>query len=207
MGRRGSRACSTWPGNPRAKMQGVRDGFVELEPSGHGRHGRRSRGRAPGLGTVHPVALAVAESLTADALAQAFTVYRSMRGSVAEAPPAGPPPDLSSTSKTTLVLFPRRKFQRSLERHCGAFSLKIVWRFISHIYLYMSSSVSGIHDHDVHSRRSLGFGRAGCCCACCTAPVRTVPEWFSVSESLMVLASGLFNDRLEHGHGDEHGTS
>ncbi len=73
-------------GNPRAKMQGVRDGFVKLFCR-------------PGTGTVvggvvvgpraseliHPVALAVAESLTADQLAQTFTVYPSMSGSIAEA--------------------------------------------------------------------------------------------------------------------------
>ncbi|TIC86825.1 NAD(P)H-quinone dehydrogenase [Nocardioides sp. GY 10113] len=73
-------------GNPRAKMQGVSDGFVKLFCR-------------PGIGIVvggvvvgpraseliHPVALAVAESLTADQLAQAFTVYPSMSGSVAEA--------------------------------------------------------------------------------------------------------------------------
>jgi dihydrolipoamide dehydrogenase len=73
-------------GNPRAKMQGVRDGFVKLFIR-------------PGTGTVvggvvvgpraseliHPVSIAVAESLTADQLAQAFTVYPSMSGSIAEA--------------------------------------------------------------------------------------------------------------------------
>jgi len=73
-------------GNARAKMQGVRDGFVKLFCR-------------PGTGTIvggvvvgpraseliHPVAVAVAESLTADQLAQAFTVYPSMSGSVAEA--------------------------------------------------------------------------------------------------------------------------
>lgn len=73
-------------GNPRAKMQGVRDGFVKLFCR-------------PGTGTIiggvvvgpraseliHPVAVAVAESLTADQLAQTFTVYPSMSGSIAEA--------------------------------------------------------------------------------------------------------------------------
>ena len=34
---------------------------------------------------IHPVAIAVAERLTADQLAHAFTVYPSMSGSVAEA--------------------------------------------------------------------------------------------------------------------------
>ncbi len=73
-------------GNARAKMQGVHDGFVKLFCR-------------PGTGTVvggvvvgpraseliHPVSIAVAESLTADQLAQAFTVYPSMSGSIAEA--------------------------------------------------------------------------------------------------------------------------
>jgi dihydrolipoamide dehydrogenase len=73
-------------GNARAKMQGVRDGFVKLFAR-------------PGTGTVvggvvvgpraseliHPVALAVAQNLTADQVAAAFTVYPSMSGSVAEA--------------------------------------------------------------------------------------------------------------------------
>jgi NAD(P)H dehydrogenase (quinone) len=73
-------------GNARAKMQGVHDGFVKLFCR-------------PGTGIVvggvvvgphaseliHPVSLAVAESLTADQLAQAFTVYPSISGSIAEA--------------------------------------------------------------------------------------------------------------------------
>ncbi len=72
--------------NARAKMQGVRDGFVKVVAS-------------PGSGTVvggvvvapraselvHPVTLAVTQRLTVDDLAQAFTVYPSMSGSVAEA--------------------------------------------------------------------------------------------------------------------------
>ncbi|MGA8211102.1 MAG: NAD(P)H-quinone dehydrogenase [Nocardioidaceae bacterium] len=73
-------------GNARAKMQGVRDGFVKLFAR-------------PGTGVVvggvvvgpkaseliHPVAIAVSMSMTADQLAHAFTVYPSMSGSVAEA--------------------------------------------------------------------------------------------------------------------------
>ena len=73
-------------GNPRAKMQGVHDGFVKLLCR-------------PGTGTIvggvvvgpraseliHAVSVAVAESLTADQLAQAFTVYPSNSGSIAEA--------------------------------------------------------------------------------------------------------------------------
>jgi NAD(P)H dehydrogenase (quinone) len=73
-------------GNPRAKMQGVRDGFVKLlcrPGTGIIVGGVVVAPRASEL--IHPVALAVAESLTADQLAQAFTVYPSMSGSVAEA--------------------------------------------------------------------------------------------------------------------------
>ncbi|MFC7495076.1 MULTISPECIES: NAD(P)H-quinone dehydrogenase [unclassified Nocardioides] len=73
-------------GNPRAKMQGVRDGFVKLlcRPGTGGIVGGVVVGpRASEL--IHPVSIAVAESLTADQLAQAFTVYPSMSGSLAEA--------------------------------------------------------------------------------------------------------------------------
>jgi len=73
-------------GNARAKMQGVHDGFVKLfcrPGTGIVVGGVVVAPRASEL--IHPVALAVAESLTADQLAQAFTVYPSMSGSVAEA--------------------------------------------------------------------------------------------------------------------------
>ena len=73
-------------GNPRAKMQGVRDGFVKLfarPGTGIIVGGVVVAPRASEL--IHPVALAVAENLTADQVAQAFTVYPSMSGSVAEA--------------------------------------------------------------------------------------------------------------------------
>ncbi|CAN5358246.1 NAD(P)H-quinone dehydrogenase [soil metagenome] len=73
-------------GNPRAKMQGVRDGFVKLfcrPGTGIVVGGVIVGPRASEL--IHPVSIAVAESLTADQLAQAFTVYPSMSGSVAEA--------------------------------------------------------------------------------------------------------------------------
>ncbi len=72
--------------NARAKMQGVHDGFVKLFCR-------------PGTGTIvggvvvapraseliHAIAIAVSQNLTADQLAQTFTVYPSMSGSVAEA--------------------------------------------------------------------------------------------------------------------------
>jgi pyruvate/2-oxoglutarate dehydrogenase complex dihydrolipoamide dehydrogenase (E3) component len=73
-------------GNPRAKMQGIRDGFVKLfarTGTGIVMGGVVVGPRASEL--IHPVAIAVAERLTADQLAQAFTVYPSISGSVAEA--------------------------------------------------------------------------------------------------------------------------
>jgi dihydrolipoamide dehydrogenase len=73
-------------GNPRAKMQGVRDGFVKLfcrPGTGIVVGGVVVGPRASEL--IHPVSIAVAESLTTDQLAQAFTVYPSMSGSIAEA--------------------------------------------------------------------------------------------------------------------------
>jgi NAD(P)H dehydrogenase (quinone) len=73
-------------GNPRAKMQGVRDGFVKLlcrPGTGIVVGGVVVGPRASEL--IHPVSIAVAESLTADQLAHAFTVYPSNSGSIAEA--------------------------------------------------------------------------------------------------------------------------
>lgn len=73
-------------GNARAKMQGVHDGFVKLfcrPGTGIVIGGVVVGPRASEL--IHSVSIAVAETLTADQLAQAFTVYPSMSGSVAEA--------------------------------------------------------------------------------------------------------------------------
>jgi dihydrolipoamide dehydrogenase len=73
-------------GNARAKMQGVHDGFVKLfcrPGTGIVVGGVVVGPRASEL--IHPVSIAVAESLTADQLAHAFTVYPSMSGSIAEA--------------------------------------------------------------------------------------------------------------------------
>ncbi|MFD2082141.1 dihydrolipoamide dehydrogenase [Actinopolymorpha cephalotaxi] len=72
--------------NPRAKMQGIHDGFIKLMCR-------------PGTGIVvggvvvaphaseliHPVSMAVSCRLTVDQLAHAFTVYPSLSGSIAEA--------------------------------------------------------------------------------------------------------------------------
>jgi pyruvate/2-oxoglutarate dehydrogenase complex dihydrolipoamide dehydrogenase (E3) component len=73
-------------GNSRAKMQGVHDGFVKLfcrPGTGIVVGGVVVAPRASEL--IHPIAVAVESKLTVDDLAQAFTVYPSMSGSVAEA--------------------------------------------------------------------------------------------------------------------------
>nr|MBA2767623.1 NAD(P)H-quinone dehydrogenase [Sporichthyaceae bacterium] len=72
--------------NARAKMQGVRDGFVKLfarTGSGTVVGGVVVAPRASEL--IYPVALAVDGRLTVDQLAHSFTVYPSLSGSVAEA--------------------------------------------------------------------------------------------------------------------------
>lgn len=71
--------------NPRAKMQGVHDGFVKL-------YARQGMGaliggvvvgpRASEL--IHTISVAVSASLTVDQVADAFTVYPSMSGTVGE---------------------------------------------------------------------------------------------------------------------------
>ena len=72
--------------NARAKMQGVRDGFVKLfclPNTGIVVGGVVVAPRASEL--IHPIAIAVGERLTVDQLAHAFTVYPSVSGSIAEA--------------------------------------------------------------------------------------------------------------------------
>ena len=71
--------------NPRAKMLGMRDGFVKL--FAHATTGIVLGGTvvAPRAGElIFPVTLAVAQRLTADDVAHAFTVYPSLSGSIAE---------------------------------------------------------------------------------------------------------------------------
>ncbi|MGI8767843.1 MAG: NAD(P)H-quinone dehydrogenase [Propionibacteriaceae bacterium] len=73
-------------GNPRAKMQGIRDGFVKLfclPTTGIVVGGVVVAPRASEL--IHPIALAVSGRLTVDQVAHAFTVYPSLSGSFAEA--------------------------------------------------------------------------------------------------------------------------
>jgi len=73
-------------GNPRAKMQGIKDGFVKLfclPTTGIVVGGVVVSPRASEL--IDPVSLAVSGRLTVDDLASAFTVYPSLSGSIAEA--------------------------------------------------------------------------------------------------------------------------
>lgn len=73
-------------GNARAKMQGVRDGFVKLfcrPGTGIVVGGVVVGPRASEL--IHPVSVAVEGRLTVDQLAHAFSVYPSISGSIAEA--------------------------------------------------------------------------------------------------------------------------
>ncbi|WP_433166319.1 NAD(P)H-quinone dehydrogenase [Kribbella sp. CA-247076] len=72
--------------NARAKMQGVQDGFVKLfclPSTGIIVGGVVVAPRASEL--IHPISLAVGARLTVDQMAQSFTVYPSVSGSIAEA--------------------------------------------------------------------------------------------------------------------------
>jgi len=72
--------------NARAKMQGLSDGFIKLfclPTTGIVVGGVVVAPSASEL--IHPIALAVSAKLTVDQLAQAFTVYPSLSGSIAEA--------------------------------------------------------------------------------------------------------------------------
>ncbi len=71
--------------NPRAKMQGIRDGFVKLicrPGTGIVVGGVVVAPKASEL--IHPISIAVDNSLTVEQIANAFTVYPSLSGSVAE---------------------------------------------------------------------------------------------------------------------------
>jgi len=72
--------------NPRAKMQGVHDGFVKLFCGARSQEvlgGVVVAPRASEL--IFPVTLAVAQRLTVDDVASALTIYPSLSGSIAEA--------------------------------------------------------------------------------------------------------------------------
>ncbi|GAA2074334.1 NAD(P)H-quinone dehydrogenase [Streptomyces albiaxialis] len=71
--------------NPRAKMQGIRDGFVKLfcrPGTGIVVGGVVVAPRASEL--IHPISIAVDNNLTVEQIANAFTVYPSLTGSIAE---------------------------------------------------------------------------------------------------------------------------
>ncbi|WP_262699025.1 MULTISPECIES: NAD(P)H-quinone dehydrogenase [Streptomyces] len=71
--------------NPRAKMQGIRDGFVKIfcrPGTGIVVGGVVVAPRASEL--IHPISLAVDNNLTVEQIAKAFTVYPSLSGSIAE---------------------------------------------------------------------------------------------------------------------------
>ncbi|MGN6743032.1 MAG: NAD(P)H-quinone dehydrogenase, partial [Amnibacterium sp.] len=72
--------------NPRAKMQGLKDGFVKLfarTGSGTVIGGVIAAPRASEL--ILPIALAVEHRLTVDQLARAFSVYPSLSGAITDA--------------------------------------------------------------------------------------------------------------------------
>ena len=71
--------------NPRAKMQGIRDGFVKIfcrPGTGIVVGGVVVAPRASEL--IHPVSIAVDNNMTVEQIANAFTVYPSLSGSIAE---------------------------------------------------------------------------------------------------------------------------
>ncbi|MEU5112491.1 NAD(P)H-quinone dehydrogenase [Streptomyces longwoodensis] len=71
--------------NPRAKMQGIRDGFVKIfcrPGTGIVVGGVVVAPRASEL--IHPISIAVDNNLTVEQIANAFTVYPSLSGSIAE---------------------------------------------------------------------------------------------------------------------------
>jgi dihydrolipoamide dehydrogenase len=73
-------------GNARAKMMGIREGFVKLfsrTESGTVVGGVIVAPRASEL--IYPITLAVQHRLTVDEVAGAFTVYPSLTGTIAEA--------------------------------------------------------------------------------------------------------------------------
>ena len=71
--------------NPRAKMMNVEDGFVKIfsrRGSGHVVGGVIVAPRASDL--IYPLSLAVSQKLHVDDLAETFTIYPSLSGTVAE---------------------------------------------------------------------------------------------------------------------------
>jgi NAD(P)H dehydrogenase (quinone) len=71
--------------NPRAKMQGIKDGFVKIfcrPGTGIVVGGVVVAPRASEL--IHPISIAVDNNLTVEQIAKTFTVYPSLSGSIAE---------------------------------------------------------------------------------------------------------------------------
>ncbi|WP_316932720.1 NAD(P)H-quinone dehydrogenase [Flaviflexus equikiangi] len=72
--------------NPRAKMQGMTEGFVKLIADSANRVIIGGVVVAPGASEfILPIALAVSSRMTADEMASVFTVYPSLSGSITEA--------------------------------------------------------------------------------------------------------------------------
>lgn len=72
--------------NPRAKMRGVRDGFIKIFAMPSSRIVLGGVVVAPGASEyIFPIALAVSSRLTVDQMAGVFTIYPSISGSITEA--------------------------------------------------------------------------------------------------------------------------
>lgn len=72
--------------NPRAKMQGVKEGFIKLFASHPSRTVIGGVIVAPGASEyIFPISVAVTNRLTVDQLSSVFTIYPSLSGSVTEA--------------------------------------------------------------------------------------------------------------------------
>lgn len=72
--------------NPRAKIDGLRDGFVKVLARSGSQIVEGAVVVAPGASElIFPLALAVQQRLTVDQVASTITVYPSLSGSVAEA--------------------------------------------------------------------------------------------------------------------------
>lgn len=72
--------------NPRAKMQGIKDGFIKLFASAGSRTVIGGVVVAPSASElIYPIAMAVENRLTVDELARTYTVYPSLTGSISDA--------------------------------------------------------------------------------------------------------------------------
>lgn len=81
--------------NPRAKMQGIKDGFIKLFASTGSRTVIGGVVVGPGASElIYPIAMAVENRLTVDELAATYTVYPSITGTIADAARALHDPNL-----------------------------------------------------------------------------------------------------------------